>query len=93
MDANRRESAEKSRPSVSFDRFIPVYWRSFAVDLKIPVTIHVENRQWTRIDANQQKNLGLQSVFDRFIRVYWRSFAVDPEQLQIPFRGLAISVD
>ena len=30
--------------------------------LKIPVTIHVENRQWTRIDANQQKNLGLQSV-------------------------------
>src|SRR6266508_4465706 len=24
------------------------------------VTIHVENRQWTRIDANQQRNLCLQ---------------------------------
>ena len=33
MDANRRKSAEKFLSSGSFNRFIRVYWRSFAVDL------------------------------------------------------------
>jgi len=33
MDANRRESAENLGLQSVFDRFIRVYWRSFAVDL------------------------------------------------------------
>src|SRR5687768_8332408 len=39
--------------------------------------ILLENRQWTRIHANQTKHLGFQAVLPLPIRVHWRSFAVD----------------
>ena len=48
----------------------------------------MENRQWTRIDANQSRNLGCFGLAPVSIRVHSRAFAVDPNSYEIFTRFL-----